>query len=497
MLLGFMGVVVIWAILLTWKWPFTMGEISKVLQNDSHRIVKIGSLHMGLLTPGYVAENLTFYKNPKTGGDAFTIRRMSVVADWTDLLLMRKRIRQAVISGLRMRIVADPPGVQYEKPQSRQTFSGIGELIFEDAVFAFASSEQEAEPLTITLASASIERISASNSSPFRTTLSINEPRANIHSEGQLGPWNWSDPGKTPLSGSFVVDHGDLSSLGGVAGTFTGNGKFRGPLQQVTSTGYLDAPQFQVPDHSHTAQLSTKFHVTVNGLNGDTTLDHVESQLRNTLIETDGKIKAANDRPGKTASLRFSVEHGRVEDFLYLFSETERPSMVGALTLKANIDLPPGPPGFLEKVKIDGDFDIAEGRFGSGQTQKEVNHLSKSAEGMTKKEENQSPTTVLSELKGHVVAQKGKAVIANAAWTAPDASASLGGTYNLLDTTFDIHGLLRTTGKLSDTSSGLKALFLKAATPFWKKNKVTVLPFTITGKARQPIFALSMKKRSS
>ena len=64
------------------------------------------------------------------------------------------------------------------------------------------------------------------------------------------------------------------------------------------------------------------------------------------------------------------------------------------------------------------------------------------------------------------------------------------GTFNLLTKQVDIKGVLYTDGKLSDATAGFKALILKAVTPFIKKKKTTIVPFTITGTAHEPKFAL-------
>ncbi len=64
------------------------------------------------------------------------------------------------------------------------------------------------------------------------------------------------------------------------------------------------------------------------------------------------------------------------------------------------------------------------------------------------------------------------------------------GTFNLLNDAVDIQGVLETDGKLSDATSGFKSLFLKVATPFMKKNRVTVLPFNIKGTSSNPQIGL-------
>ena len=77
----------------------------------------------------------------------------------------------------------------------------------------------------------------------------------------------------------------------------------------------------------------------------------------------------------------------------------------------------------------------------------------------------------------------------------PGAEAAMAGTYNLLDKAVHLEGTLRTTGEISDTTSGLKAGFLKLLSPFLKKRSVTVVPFKITGTAQNSSIALDLARK--
>jgi hypothetical protein len=55
-----------------------------------------------------------------------------------------------------------------------------------------------------------------------------------------------------------------------------------------------------------------------------------------------------------------------------------------------------------------------------------------------------------------------------------------------------MRGVLHTSGKLADTTSGFKSAALKALGPFIKKKSITVVPFVITGTSSDPSFALDL-----
>jgi hypothetical protein len=167
--------------------------------------------------------------------------------------------------------------------------------------------------------------------------------------------------------------------------------------------------------------------------------------------------------------------------------------MTGALRLNAKVDVPPGPPGFLTKLNLASDIGVGGGRFTNPVVQMPVNRLMKSAQGETKKQEEADPATALSNLKGKVTVKNGMATLSNISFTAPSTFAEIGGTYNLLNKTVDLRGVLHTNGKLSDTTSGFKAIVLKGLSPFLKKKSTTVVPFTIKGTSAHPVFALDLE----
>jgi hypothetical protein len=78
----------------------------------------------------------------------------------------------------------------------------------------------------------------------------------------------------------------------------------------------------------------------------------------------------------------------------------------------------------------------------------------------------------------------------------PGADAGVNGTYNLLNQRVDLHGTLDTRGSLADTTTGFKALVIKALTPLFKKRgPVRIIPFSITGDYSHATLAIDWKKR--
>jgi hypothetical protein len=160
--------------------------------------------------------------------------------------------------------------------------------------------------------------------------------------------------------------------------------------------------------------------------------------------------------------------------------------------LQTKVELPSGPQGFLSRLRLDGDFGIGGGRFTNPKVQQPVNRLAESARGETKDQEEVDPSTVLSNLRGHVSANGGIAKLSKISFTEPGTLAEIEGTYNLVDKKVNLRGVLHTSGKLADTTSGFKSVLLKALGPFIKKKSITVVPFVITGTSSDPSFALDL-----
>jgi hypothetical protein len=126
-------------------------------------------------------------------------------------------------------------------------------------------------------------------------------------------------------------------------------------------------------------------------------------------------------------------------------------------------------------------------------TQAGVGKLSESAQKAEKWGHPEDPATVLSNLKGHVVAKDGIATLSNLSFSVPGAYARMHGTFSLVDHNVDLHGTLVTTGKVGDATTGLKAVLVKAVTPLFKKRaSARIVPFKITGKYQHTTVALDV-----
>jgi len=207
-----------------------------------------------------------------------------------------------------------------------------------------------------------------------------------------------------------------------------------------------------------------------------------------------GWIAGHAQEKSKTASFDLTVPQGRVDDLLYLFTKDE-PGMSGNVTVTGKFLWPPGPRKFLEKIRMDMVFGMNGSRFTSVNTQGSIDRISESAQGEKKTAEVEDPRTAFSQVRGNIQVRNGIAAISNGSFQVSGADAAVHGTYNVLNQGVDLHGTLDTRGHLSDTTSGFKAVVLKAINPLFKKrNSTRIIPFEITGSYGDTKVGIDWKK---
>jgi hypothetical protein len=369
----------------------------------------------------------------------------------------------------------------------------IGTVIADGTVLDFLPSHPGERSLHLVLNKLALDGVGERHPISYRATIFETKPPGEIQSSGQFGPWNPDDPGRTALKGSYTFRNANLAFFKAVSGTLFSSGKFSGILDHIEVAGTTDTPNFQVNDTSHTRRLTTEFHAAVDGRGGDTFLENVIGHFDRTTLEATGRVAGEN---GKLVSLDFFGTDGRIEDLLNLFIKAKRPPATGSVIFRAHVEVPPESESFKKKLKLVGDFGIGGGKFTNPGTQGSIGRLSESAQKAEKREHPEDPSTVLSNLKGHVVARDGIATLSNVSFSVPGAYARMYGTYSLIDYTVDLHGTLITTGKVADATSGFKAVLVKAITPFFKKRaSAKIVHFKITGKYQHTTVSLALHQK--
>jgi AsmA-like C-terminal region len=494
------GVLLSGAIFLAARWPFSRAAVLQDLAEASLSRVGVGSFHGTYFPrPGCVLEGVTFQHNPKAGSPPLiTIQKLRIEGSFVGLFT--KHVRS--IRAESLRILIPPRGSGEHFQTLRRSRFVIDDLIADGGILEVASRDPYKQPLQFSFHNFVIRNIGNKGPASFQVKLSNPEPPGEITTTGRFGPWNPDDVSKVAVSGEYLFQHADLGVFRGIDGLLSSGGKFSGTLGRVEVQGVTDVPGFKVKSSSHPVQLRTQFHAVVNGENGDTFLRQVSATFWNTKVWSDGSVAGRSGQPGKTTSVELTATNGRIQDLLLLFARSERSPMSGTVSFHARVSIPPGKRPFMEKVELQGDFGIDAGSFSKSETQAGVNHLSEGAlsdenpDKAKKNNYNDDPTTVLSDLKGHVLLKDGTARFSNLAFSVPGALAQMQGTYNLITEKIDLHGTLRTDSAPSNTTHGMKGLMLKVLQPFFKKKRADYqMPVKITGTYEHPSFGLDLNDR--
>ena len=485
-------------ILLARHWPFSRQRVVEALQDDFHGAVTFSRFHKTFLPhPGCVAEGVTLVRPgapegspPFASADKFFIR-----AHYVDLLLRPGFVSHIELQGLQIHIPARGSTTAVAADQSPSS-TRVGEVVANNALLEIA--RKAGKPLRFEIHTLTLDSVSRKAGFGYDVAFLNALPPGEIQSRGHFGPWNSTDPGQTPVSGTYKFEHAYLGVFRGIDGVLTSHDNFGGTLAQVETHGSVDIPDFKVRRAARSAPIESRFHSFVNALNGDVRLEHVDTAVVKTNVLSRGAVEGFPGRHGKVTVLDLNVADGRIQDILRLFIKEPRSPIVGIVSFRAHVTIPPEGRPFEQEVILVGDFGIDEGRFTKTETQKKVEGLSERAQGKKADEKDKSQgddeeddedsSRVISGLKGHVVLKDGVATLTNISFSVPGAVAYMHGTFNLLNERIDFHGVLKTDAEFSKVGGGgIKSIFLKPFDAIFKKDpKGAEIPVKLTGTYAHP-----------
>jgi AsmA-like C-terminal region len=323
----------------------------------------------------------------------------------------------------------------------------------------------------------------------FHGKLTNAKPKGEIETSGDFGPWNLDDPGETPVSGSYKFTDADLGPFPGIAGILSSTGKYAGELSQLEVEGETDTPDFSLDEIGNAVPLHTDFSATVDGTNGNTVLHPVRATLIRSAILAEGSVIREPDK-GHTIVVDFGAPDARIQDLLSLAVKSDKPLLTGVVKIKGKLVVPASREKALEKLILDGEFGLDDAKWTSEEVREKLKSLSRRAEG---KPEDEDAGSAVSDLRGKFHVEKAVVNFSSLTFSVPGAAIDLTGTYKLVGGDLDFNGHLRLQAKLSQTVTGVKSFFLKAADPFFKKDGAgAVIPISITGTREHPTIGVTI-----
>jgi AsmA-like protein len=470
-------------------WPYRYRIVKPILEGMLGSQVQIAHYHRTYFPhPGFVAEELTLRRKsapdqPPLG----SVRQLAVQGNWTDLLLLRPRVRLVDLQELH--IVIPAPGSRASQedfpPGSATDFAGPDTLIerlkVHDALLEIQRANATA--LLFPLKELDIRNFQKGRANQYVVDMQNAFPHGHIQSSGNFGPLNAQNLGLTPVSGTFSFDSVALHEVGDIRGTLASRGRFRGTLSAIDATADSDTPQFAVDDGKPTP-VHASIRCTVNGLTGEVAMQQIEVRSAATTITASGSVAGAP----KVTNLDIAVSEGRAQDVLRPFMHSDVP-ITGPVRLRGHAYLGPVQPGvgFLQRLRVDGVFNVPKERATSAAMEKTLTDFSKRAQTREPDtpqagEAADVQADALSALEGPAQIRDGVVSSPHLAFAVAGAKADLQGTFRLHDQVVHLTGNLAMQAGISHAVTGFKSLLLKPLDPFLKKGKAgAVIPIAVVG----------------
>jgi hypothetical protein len=442
-----------------------------------------------------------------------SIRKFSAGGDWLSLLRQPRHLGNVRLEGLVMVIpprrsqaqaknegegrpaVTDAPSrqSQTQAKKEQQVDAYVVDVIFVDgATLSILPANQSKPPHVFDIHKLRMQTTGVGQPMHFQATLTNPKPVGQIQASGRFGPWSADEPALTPIFGTYTFSHADLSAFRGLGGILSSRGIFEGVLNQIQVQGETDTPDFDLGISGNKLHLKTQFSAVVDGVNGDTLLRPVSAQLVGSTIVARGGVTRATAGKGRIILLDVSATPARVEDFLRLVVKSTKPSMTGAASVQTKFDLHPGEEEIAKRLKLKGSFTIRSAQFTNPDVQAKITSLSRRGQGKPGDKDLQNARF---DMQGQFVLADAQLMFSNLSFSVPGATVQLQGTFGLLSQALDFQGTIRLQAKVSQTTTGIKSLLLKAVDPLFEgKGAGTVLPIKITGTREEPSFRLEIGK---
>jgi hypothetical protein len=370
----------------------------------------------------------------------------------------------------------------------------IEQIDADGTVLRILPKDPEKEPLQFDLHELELQSVGPREPMSFKASLDNAKPPGRIDTEGTFGPWRLDEPGMSPIQGSYVFEDADLSVFGGIAGLLCSEGSFSGRLGSIEVKGHTDTPDFRLEAVGRPVHLRTEFHAVVDGTSGDTHLRPVAAQIETSRFETSGDVAREPNARGKVVRLDARSSRARIEDFLRLAVKSDEPILRGDVRFQSNIVIPPGDVDIVQKLELDGTFEIEHATFPKS-VQEKIQQLSETARGVKAEKNAGAEARVVSNLSGNFVLESGVMTMTDLTFSVPGAEVALDGTLGLVSKALDFRGVAELDAKLSEMTTGVPSTVLEFADLlFARDGKGAVFPVKITGTTDDPKVGLELGK---
>src|ERR1700736_5310232 len=249
-------------IVLAFHWPFSSQKVTQSVQESWPGKIAVQHFRRTYFPhPGCVLENVALTRGSDTSGPPLVaIQKVTIQANYHDLLLRPGYISRIILEGLEISVLAEQDTSQ-QTSRSSKSSTRIGEVLTKDATLEVARKDDG--PLKFEIHQLSLKSISDSSPMSYDLAMRNTEPPGEIRSRGNLGPWDRQHMSDIPLSGTYTFDDADLGVFQGIGGILAGKGDFHGVLGRIETQGMTDIPKFEVTRSHHPVAIKAKFSASV------------------------------------------------------------------------------------------------------------------------------------------------------------------------------------------------------------------------------------------
>ena len=146
----------------------------------------------------------------------------------------------------------------------------------------------------------------------------------------------------------------------------------------------------------------------------------------------------------------------------------------------------------MDRLRLDGQVNIKDGHFRKNALQEKIDELSRRGQG---KPGNTDVSGVASEVGALFSMAGGVIQFRKLTFGVPAALVNLDGGYGLRSEELDFQGTLTLDVKVSETTSGVKSLLLRAVDRLLSRDgEGSVVPIKISGTRSKPSFGIDLAK---
>jgi len=424
----------------------------------------------------------------------FRIKQFAFEIDLSILFDTAKRIPLVTVDGMEVNIPpkGERPDMNKDKEKEEKEDAAaedtgviFDEVIIKNSRLTILPRDRRKTALQFALHNIRLESAGQNVAMKYRASLTNAKPPGEILSTGTFGPWLADEPGDSSLAGDYTFSKADLGVFSGIAGILDSKGKFKGTLDSISAQGEATVPDFRLKRAGNIVPLKTRFEVEVDGTNGNTILKPVIGTLGTTTFTTSGAVIKHEADTRRTISLDVDMPQGNLLDLLTLAMKGET-FMEGQIALKTRIDIPPLSGKVREKLILDGQFNVTQGKFLRSTIQDQIDMLSRRGQGQP---QNMAIDEVVLAMGGRFHLEDEKITFESLSFAVPGSGIDLSGKYDLDKDLLDFHGTLKLNATVSQTMTGWKRWVLKPVDPFFSKEGVgTFLHIQVVGPSKAPKF---------